>query len=98
LLKESSAQVRISSACALGNLGPAAEVVPALVEALDDAEGEVHRYAAFALMRQGGLAEPAVTKLIDRLNDEHMGYMATTALGEIGPAAKRSIPGRMPLC
>ncbi|MFI5457953.1 MAG: HEAT repeat domain-containing protein [Isosphaerales bacterium] len=38
------------------------------------------------------IAGPAVPKLMQRLDDSQMGYMAARALGAIGPTANRSIP------
>src|SRR5207302_6340773 len=45
-----------------------------------------------ALRGYGPLAEPAVAKLIELLDDPHMATMAANALGEIGPAARQAIP------
>jgi HEAT repeat protein len=59
---------------------------------LDDEDPEVRRYAANAFTLLAPIAAPAVPKLIERLDDSHMGYVAARALGMIGPAAKGSIP------
>ena len=69
-----------------------ADVVPPLVAALDDTDHEVRRYAACSLALLGPVATPAVQKLIERLDDSHVGYMAARALGAIGPSARQSIP------
>jgi HEAT repeat protein len=91
-LKDPSAQVRCNAAWALGCVGSGTQVIPPLIEALDDDDPEVRRYSAFALSLLGPLADDAVPKLIERLEDARMGYMAARALGAIGPGAKRSIP------
>jgi hypothetical protein len=91
-LRDPSAPVRSNAAWALGALGPIAEAIPALTQALDDDDQEVRRYAAFGLCCMAPLAGPAVPKLVERLDDPHMGYMAARALGAIGPSANGSIP------
>jgi HEAT repeat protein len=92
-MKDSAAQVRIHAAWALGEIDAGAPAIPALIEALDDEDSEVRRYAANALLKHGRLAEPAVAKLIERLQSDDPGaYMAAAALGEIGSPAKAAIP------
>jgi HEAT repeat protein len=91
-LGDASSQVRSNAAWALGLIGSATEVIPPLTRALDDEDPEVRRYAAFGLSCLGPIAAPAVPKLIERLDDAHMSYMAARALGGVGPAATHSIP------
>ena len=100
-LHDTSSQVASSAAWALGNIqspqrGRAKpineETVDALVEALDHPNGEVRRYAAYGISLIGPTSTLAVPKLIERLNDQHMAYMAAQALGNMGPAARGSIP------
>ena len=68
------------------------EVVDALIDALDHSDGEVRRYAAYAIGLIGPAALSAVPKLTQRLGDAHVSYTAARALGEMGAAARNSIP------
>jgi HEAT repeat protein len=79
-------------AWSLGALGPTPSTVRSLIQALDDNDPEVRRYAAYALFLYGPPAEPAIPKLTEALNDPHMRYMAADALGAIGQAAKGTVP------
>jgi HEAT repeat protein len=87
-----SAPVRSNAACALGWLRKDPELISPLIQALDDQDGEVRRYAAYALSMIGPISSPAVPKLIELLEDPHMAYMAARALGAIGAPARPSIP------
>jgi len=92
LKSDPSSHVRSNAAFALGWLGKDREVVPPLIEALGDPDPEVRRYAANAFTILGSISAPAVPKLIELVDDPHMGYTAARALGAIGPPAQRSIP------
>ena len=94
-LKDNDAEVRISAAAALGEIGPAAKAaVPNLIETLKDQNGRVRGSAARALGEIGPDAKAAVSSLIEALNDENSGVRADAAhaLGRIGPDAKDAIP------
>jgi HEAT repeat protein len=100
VLRTDVPQVASSAAWALGNIQAPQrhgqlrnqDVIPALIEALDHPDGEVRRYAAYAISLIGPAALSAVPKLSQKLTDQHMAYMAARALGEMGPAARSSIP------
>ncbi|HVX11619.1 MAG TPA: HEAT repeat domain-containing protein [Pirellulales bacterium] len=74
----------------IASLGTA--VVPGLIAASQDANPLVRRVAADALGRIGPRAEEAVPRLIELLDDEHMGDAAAEALGGIGPASRAAVP------
>ena len=99
-LRNDSPNVAADSACALGeimarraNSGVAPEpgVIVALTHALSNSDGEVRRYAAYAISLIGPAASAATPKLIQLLNDPYMSYTAARALGEMGPAAQTSV-------
>jgi HEAT repeat protein len=92
LKADSSPAVRTHAAWALGRIDAGAPAIPGLIEALDDDNSEVRRYAANALMLHGPLAEPAVAKLIERIQIDEFPFAYAAALGEIGPPAKAAIP------
>lgn len=78
-------QVASEAAWALGQLdSPTPEVIAGLASALTHEHGEVRRYAAFSLSQYGPAASAALPDLAMRLDDEHMGYMAARAIGEMG--------------
>jgi HEAT repeat protein len=71
LLGDSDAAVRAEAALALSKMNPASRTaVPALGQALQDANPGVRMYAALALFRLGGAARSAVPALIQALGDE----------------------------
>lgn len=82
-LDDESSGVAAEAAAALGAIqAPETRVIDGLIEALNNKDGEVRRYAAYALSQYGAKARsagPALTKL---LRDEHMRYMAARALRE----------------
>jgi HEAT repeat protein len=93
-LRHDSPNVAADSACALGVIFDARgsnakvndkEVIAALTQALDHPDGEVRRYAAYAISLIGPRSQSAAPKLIQRLSDPYMGYMAARALGELEP-------------
>ena len=95
MLQDQSPDVVSSAAWALGHIemrSPDPDVIAALRDCLKHPDGEARRYAAYALSLCGGGAAAAVEDLIDKLDDPHMGCWAAQALGEIGPAARVSIP------
>jgi HEAT repeat protein len=86
-LQSQEADVRISAADALGQIGPEAkEAVPALIAALKDQEQNVRNFAANTLGQIGPEAMPA---LIAALKDQEADVRSYTAmaLGGIGPDA-----------
>jgi HEAT repeat protein len=86
-LQSQEADVRISAADALGQIGPEAkEAVPALIAALKDQEVDVRSSAAYALGRIGPDAVPA---LIAALKDHNVFVRssAADALRKIDPTA-----------
>jgi HEAT repeat protein len=84
--------VKETASDALGRMGEAA--VPALVEALHNADPEVREQAGRALALIGPKATAAVPELILLLDDdsEPVRRQAARALGQIGPAAQAAIP------
>ena len=97
LKNQDDASARWSAAVALGELGPRGrEVVPALMEALDDIDDTVRWAAAVALGKIGPAASEAVRALAAVLSDPSDPVIrrhAATALGHLGPAARAAIPG-----
>lgn len=98
-LRHDNNLVREGAAQALYGLGPeAAEAIPDLTEALQDADAFVRQWAATALEHIAHFLGPAVgvavPGLIDLLKDED--YMvrawAAHALGSIGGSAEAAIP------
>ena len=85
--------MRRRTAAYLGEIGsPLA--VPALTEALSDADEETRAAAAEALGKVGPAAAPAVGELARRLTDPRFAVRraAAAALGQVGPAAKAALP------
>jgi HEAT repeat protein len=70
-----------------GRTGDAAQVVPALIEALKDKEGDVRRSAALGLGNFGEQAKDAIPALqaAQRDPDARVRNAATTALSRIDP-------------
>jgi serine/threonine-protein kinase len=81
---------------ALGQMGPPAhEAIPALIEALEDAESAVRWDAAKALGKMGAVAAravPALTAVLREQDDEVACQHVVAALGAIGPAARTAVP------
>lgn len=105
-LNDDSPQVAAGAAWALGGIMAAqpsnnspfqAQVVTALLEALEHDDGEVRCYAAYAFSQMKGASRPAIPRLTELLDDDHMAYMAARALGEIGTTAQGSVPKIAPL-
>jgi hypothetical protein len=67
------------------------ELVPALIGAMQDADGEVRKHARAAVVHLGALA---VAPLLNRLRgkDKELRLGAAVALGEIGGAAQSALP------
>ncbi len=92
-LHDPSSSIAAEAAWALGKIqSPDRHVIDELTSALDHENGEVRRYAAYALSLYGRQASSAVPALTNRLRDEHMRYMAARALGEMGSDANGAIP------
>jgi HEAT repeat protein/tRNA A-37 threonylcarbamoyl transferase component Bud32 len=81
---------------ALGQMGPSAhEAIPALIEALEDAECAVRWDAAKALGKMGAVAAravPALTAVLHEEDDAISRQHVVAALGAIGPAARSAVP------
>ena len=67
------------------------EVLATLIDALDHSDGEVRRYAAYAIGLIGPPACAATPELTRLLDDQHTASTAVRALGEMGPAAQGSV-------
>jgi HEAT repeat protein len=87
-------------ALVLGSISlEAEEIILALIEALQDREGEIRKRAAYALGNISKEAtEAAVPALIEALKDEawQVRSGAAYALGSIGAQAKDTLPGIIP--
>jgi HEAT repeat protein len=100
LLKDREAEVRAAAAGALGRQGkeamPAAE---ALFKRLEDDDGWVRVASAQALSRIGSHKDIAMLVLAvilrDKEADKEVRIGAASALGEIGPDAKKAVPDLM---
>ena len=79
----------------LSEIGPdAEEAVPALIKVLDDKRPGVRREAILALAAIGEASAPATDALVEALDCQINGVVATYALGKIGavpPAAEKKI-------
>ncbi len=93
-LRDGDADVREAAANALGGIGPGIEAVPSLLEAMRD--GETGGIATLALVAVGRAAIPALTQSLRDTNDNARSN-AVFGLGELGPAAKDSMPALMSL-
>jgi HEAT repeat protein len=84
---------REHAADTLGRLGArAAPAVPALIDALNDVDGDIRVAAAEALGRIG--AEPAIPALVEAIGERHeaVRVAAIEALERFGPAGKAAVP------
>jgi HEAT repeat protein len=86
LMTDESAWVRFTAAEALGIMNNAAVSVPALIDSLQDADGQVRFTGALSLARVGSEAEEAVPALVTTLKDEnrYVRANAVEALRQIG--------------
>ncbi|MCA1685249.1 MAG: HEAT repeat domain-containing protein, partial [Planctomycetia bacterium] len=94
-LKAPEANDRAEAARSLGLMGPkAGAAVPALVEALGDADGVVRVRAASALGRVGGPLKAALPVILAARNgaDERVRAEAEAAWARIGPGVRAAIP------
>lgn len=82
---------RKAAAEILGDLGPGG--VPALTDALKDADPGVRWSAAESLGRIGPASKSAVPALAAALEDKDIRSIAADALAGIGPDAKPAVPG-----
>jgi hypothetical protein len=87
ILKDEDARYRQWAAAALGELGPEPGVVPALIEALDDKDMEVHRLVVIALGTIGPGAKEAVGALREarRKGDVESRELIDGVLAKIAP-------------
>ncbi len=87
-----AASTQVAAADALGRIGQPA--VPALTDALLDADSAVRLQACRALAFMGAQAAGAVPALQRALNDSEISVReaAAAALGQIGAAAEPAIP------
>ncbi len=99
-LQHDTWNVAADSACALGNIlarnanggkEPDPNAIAALIQALNHSNGEVRRYAAYAISLIGPQAAAATPRLTQLLSDPHMGSTAAEALGEMGVAGQSAI-------
>ena len=93
-LKEEDADFQSRSAYALGKIGPAArEAVPALTKILGHEDPSVRRDAARALwcIRKDVAGVPVLTALLKE-EARYLAEPAAQSLGDMGPAAKASLP------
>jgi len=89
LLRDGDARYRQWAARTLGDLGPEPGVVPALIEALNDKDLEVHRAVLQSLRTIGPAAKQAVPALREALNhtDVETRELIGAALTRIDPNA-----------
>jgi HEAT repeat protein len=91
-LKHSDAEVRRSAAVALESFGPeAATVVPALTQALDDADAVTQVVAARTLGQIGMAALPGLLQALGK-PEKQVRREAIWALVRLGVAAKDAVP------
>jgi HEAT repeat protein len=95
-LKDKEPGPRAAAAEALGLLqADPEEIVPALVDALNDADGTVRLYTIMSLGRYGEKAHRAVAALatiVTKDNVVDVRRKAAEALGQVGAAAKSAAP------
>jgi HEAT repeat protein len=87
--------IRRKAVESLKKIGPPARtVVPALVEALKEVDGDIRHYAVETLGGLGQEAKPAMPRLIESLNDRDtdIRIQAVRALARIDPKAKEVVP------
>jgi len=102
-LNDDNRVLRHRAACALSRVDtPAAGrlAVPALVDALHtDKDPFIRYFAGMAFRDLGSAGEPAIPALVKALDDEdyNVGRQAVLALGELGPAAKHTLPDLLAL-
>lgn len=94
VLKHEDAKIRAAAAAGAKGVRPISDIVPALGDALLDADADVRLGAATTLTFARTEAVAALKLLITALNDENprVGTAAASALGTIGPGAGPAIP------
>jgi len=90
-LGDPSEAVRAAAARALARIGPKAEDVPRLAEALGNADGYVVAFAAWSLGNLGEAAQEAVPALARALSRDDTNAVVAAALARIGPAAAGAV-------
>lgn len=68
------------------------EITASLQDALNHKNGEVRRYATYALCLNPAIAKASVPRLKALLRDPQVAYMAARTLGEIGGDARGATP------
>ncbi len=96
LKRSRKARERVKAVNKLGRIKKA-EVVPLLIKALSDSDGDVRRAAADVLWRLGDLSEPAREPLMKLLDDPVPGVRvrAASALGMLGVSKDRLVTARV---
>jgi len=91
-LRDPAAEVRATSASALGYRARASVIVPALIGVLDDPDAYVRRNAVWRLGMFGSNAAPAVPKIVGCLSDTNVQIRteATNAIKLIDPDAAKA--------
>jgi HEAT repeat protein len=100
LLKDSDPGIRVQAVKAMGSLGERAQrVLPVLRAALKeialtDSDGSVRGHAMHAILQVGPQPASEIAGLIDALQDdvEVVRFHAAIALGDLGSAARPSLP------
>ncbi len=93
MLTNSSPQVRVRAAVALGLTGKAAEpAVPDLIRMLSHPDTNVRRESADALGWIGQRPDLVVPALIGAFGDQEVEYSAIIALGTMGEPASNAVP------
>jgi HEAT repeat protein len=90
-LRDPAAEVRATSAMALGYRARASVIVPALIGVLDDSDHYVRRNAVWRLGMYGSNAAPAIPKIVGCLSDTNLEVRteATNAITLIDPEAAK---------
>lgn len=91
-LADPSENVRATAAQALFHVGPTAEDLKPLTEALSSHDRYVAAFAAWSLGNLGAAAEPAVPELVRALARDDTNAVVAGALARIGPAAAAAVP------
>ena len=96
LKRSRKSRERVKAVNKLGRIKKA-EVVPLLIKALSDSDGNVRRAAADSLWRLGDLSEPAREPLMKLLDDPVPGVRvrAASALGMLGVSKNRLVTARV---